>query len=189
MKTNRNLSNVARLSALFAGAAMCGAASAQIAGTGDTAPAMSAHIQDKGAASCRILRADAGWRGTGITVNPNQFVCVAAEGLWSHGIQGIQAITPFYGPEGFAKDDPVNVPEVVARVGALIGRIGGNPPFVIGKQLCFIPSTAGQLMLSMNDDPGTFANNTGYLRVAIGSWPASTPPDRIHAQPPSCRAR
>lgn len=186
MKPDRKLGKIAALSALLTGAALCAAAVAQ---TGDPAQASAAHGPEKARSSCHALRADAGWRGTGVEVNPNQFVCVAADGLWSHGIQGIQAITPYYGPEGFAKDDPLNVPEVVARVGALIGRIGGNSPFVIGKQLCFVPSVAGQLMLSMNDDPGTFANNAGFLRVAIGTWPASTSPDRIHAEPPSCRTR
>jgi hypothetical protein len=134
---------------------------------------------------CRIVRATEGWRNTGITVNPGQFVCVAADGLWSHGIQGIELITPYYGPEGFAKDDPVNVPEVVARVGALIGRIGQNPPFVVETGLCFIPTVSGQLMLSMNDNPGAFGNNAGYVRAAIAIWPASVRADRIRLPSPA----
>lgn len=173
METNRTLGKVAALSALLAGTAVCGAAPAQ---TAAPAQASAAHRPGKAMPSCRTLRADAGWRGTGVAVNPNQFVCVAADGLWSHGIQGIQAITPFYGAEGFAKDDPANVPEVVARVGALIGRIGTNPPFVVGKQLCFIPSTAGDLMLSMNDDPGAFESpRVHYMAINQG---AATPSGR-----------
>jgi hypothetical protein len=168
----------ATLAMLLSVACACSAGAAEAAGA--LAPE---------SARCQILRADEAWRGTGVSVGPSQFVCVVADGLWSHGVQGVQAMTPYYGPEGFAKDDPMSVPEVVARTGALIGRIGGNAPFVIGKQLCFIPSTSGQLMLSMNDLPDAFGNNDGRLRVAISTWPASTPVARIGAQPPSCRRR
>lgn len=87
------------------------------------------------------------WQGTGISVGLGQFVCVAADGLWSHGGQGLPAIGPFYGPEGFGKDEPDTVPEVVSRTGALIGRIGSNAPFLIEKQLCFLPGAAGELRL------------------------------------------
>lgn len=55
---------------------------------------------------CLSVRADQPWQPSGVTVNPNEFVCVAADGLWSHGGQGIQAITPFYDAEGFAKTIP-----------------------------------------------------------------------------------
>lgn len=136
---------------------------------------------------CLSVRADQPWQSSGVTVNPNEFVCLAADGLWSHGGQGIQAITPFYDAEGFAKDDPVNVPEVVSRVGALIARMGGNAPFVLGRQLCFIPVAAGELSLSMNDAPGTFGNNIGVMRVQVARWPASAIPQNINMKPQECR--
>jgi hypothetical protein len=161
-------------------AATCFSVAAETGTAGMAAPA---------SVRCQDVRATDAWRGTGVTVDPGQFVCVVADGLWSHGVQGIQAITPYYGPEGFAKDDPVSVPEVVARTGALIGRVGANSPFVIGKKLCFIPSGTGQLMLSMNDLPDAFGNNDGRLRVAISTWPATTPAARIGEYPPSCRHR
>jgi hypothetical protein len=135
---------------------------------------------------CRDIQANLAWQGTGITVSPSDFVCVAANGLWSHGGQGIQAITPFYGPEGFGKDDPVDVPEVVSRIGALIGKIGVNSPFLIERQLCFIPGAFGELMLSMNDSPGTFGNNFGTMHVQVVKWTASSIPDRINLNPKAC---
>ena len=138
---------------------------------------------------CRTVQANKEWQGTGVTVTPDQFVCVAAHGLWSHGYQGIQAITPFYGPEGFGKDDPRNVPEVVSRVGALIAKIGTNSPFLVEKQLCFVPGAAGELMLSMNDEPGTFGNNLGIMRVQIVHWAGTRIPLRIGLNPESCVAR
>ena len=149
------------------GHAVLALAAVAAAGAGTLATAQPA---SKAENQCRAIQADAGWQGTGVSVGPGQFVCVAAEGLWSHGGQGIQAITPFYGPEGFGKDEPGTVPEVVSRTGALIGRIGGNAPFLIEKQLCFIPSAPGELSLSMNDEPGTFSNNRGALHVLIAKW-------------------
>ncbi|GAB3427051.1 hypothetical protein NX773_13750 [Massilia solisilvae] len=54
----------------------------------------------------RTVQANATWQGTGVSVGLGLFVCVAADGLWSHCEQGIQGITPFYGPQGFGKDEP-----------------------------------------------------------------------------------
>jgi hypothetical protein len=139
---------------------------------------------------CRTVQANVAWQGTGVSVGPGQFVCVGADGLWSHGAQGLQAMTPFYGPEGFGKDEPNTVPEVVSRTGALIGRIGANAPFLIEKQLCFIPSAPGELSLSMNDEPGAFANNRGSLHVQIVKWAdARWAPGRISLEPQACRPR
>jgi hypothetical protein len=179
MSTNKSISKTAVLFAVVSGASVgvnCFAQTAE-------------QTSEKASQQCRTIRADEGWRSTGITVNPSQFVCVAADGLWSHGAQGVQGITPYYGPEGFAKDDPNNVPEVVSRVGALIGRIGQSAPFVVERGLCFIPTATGQLSLSMNDDPGAFGNNAGYLRVAVATWPANYPPDRVHLPSAQCHPR
>lgn len=139
---------------------------------------------------CRTIHANVPWQGTGISVGPGQFVCVGADGLWSHGTQGIQAITPFYGPGGFGKDEPDTVPEVVSRTGALIGRIGMNARFLIERQLCFVPTASGELQLSMNDEPGAFDNNRGSMHVRIVKW-ADTRwfPGRITLNPQACGAR
>lgn len=139
---------------------------------------------------CRTIQANAAWQGTGVTVSPGQFVCVAAAGLWSHGPQGIQAMRPFYGPQGFGKDEPNTVPEVVSRTGALIGKIGTNAPFLIEKQLCFIPGAPGELSLSMNDEPGTFNDNLGSMHVQIVQWADYRwAPSMIHLEPEACKPR
>jgi hypothetical protein len=39
--------------------------------------------------------------------------------------------------------------------------------FVIERQFCFIPAASGELMLSMNGEPGTFENNAGVMHVRI----------------------
>jgi hypothetical protein len=160
-----------------------------VAATGASA-LVSAQPQTKAENQCRTIQANAAWQGTGVSVGPGQFVCVGAEGLWSHGIQGLQAITPFYGPEGFGKDEPNTVPEVVSRTGALIGKIGTNAPFLIEKQLCFVPSSAGELLLSMNDVPGAFGNNLGAMHVQIVKWADSRwAPRRITLEPQNCKPR
>lgn len=128
---------------------------------------------------CLTVRADQEWRPTGIRVAPNDFVCVAGEGLWSHGAQGEQAVFPYYGPEGYGKDNPVDARGAVLHVGALVGRIGPNAPFLIRQQACFVPRTAGELGLSMDDVSGAFGNNRGSLRVLVGKWPVSALPQRV----------
>lgn len=163
----------------------CAAVTAAPAGT-----LAAAEPASKAESQCRTIEANIPWQGTGVTVSPGQFVCVAAEGLWSHGSQGIQAITPFYGPKGFGKDEPNTVPEVVSRTGALIGKIGTNAPFLIERQLCFIPEASGELSLQMNDEPGAFGNNRGRMHVQIVKWTdARWAPDRTSLDPQACRSK
>ena len=156
-------------------------------GAGPLSAAEPAHKADE---YCRTIQANLAWQGTGVSVSPGQFVCVAADGLWSHGQQGIQAITPFYGPQGFGKDEPNTVPEVVSRTGALVGKIGTNAIFLIEKQLCFIPAATGELLLSMNDEPGAFANNRGSMQVQIVKWADYRwAPGRIRLDPQACKSK
>jgi len=124
-------------------------------------------------ATYRLIQADQEWQGTDLVVEPGQLICVKASGLWTHGVQGIQRITPYYGPRGFGKDEAGLVPEVVSRTGALIGRIGDNGAFLIEDFLCFIPAASGELRLQMNDRPGTFGNNAGTMKVQITMQPAN----------------
>jgi hypothetical protein len=163
----------------------CVAATAMGAGTLNAAePA------NKAESFCRTIQANIPWQRTGVSVSPGQFVCVAAAGLWSHGPQGIQAMRPFYGPQGFGKDEPNLVPEVVSRTGALVGKIGTSAPFLIEKQLCFIPGAPGELSLSMNDEPGTFNDNLGSMQVQIVKWAdVRWAPNRVHLEPEACKSR
>jgi hypothetical protein len=142
-----------------------------------------AQTGDQNNIKCGTIRADLEWQGTGITVNPTEFICVSARGLWSHGLE--VPITPFYGPRGYAKngDNPGFVAGFVARVGALVAKIGDNAAFVVEDQLCFIPNVSGELMLSMNDIPGAFGNNVGVMNVQIDSRPLSSiSPDMLSSE-------
>jgi hypothetical protein len=57
------------------------------------------------------------------------------------------------------------------------------------KQLCLIPAAPGELMLSMNDEPGTFENNAGVMRVRITMWPSTPIPRHLNLQAQECRTR
>jgi len=136
---------------------------------------------------CRTVQANQEWQPTRIIVRPGEFVCVAGDGLWSHGNQGEEAFIPYYGPEGYGRDSPAVVPGPVLKLGALVGRIGTNSTFIVGRQMCFFPQATGELMLSMNDEPGAFANNGGRMRVQVAKWSASVIPERVSLTPQQCR--
>lgn len=135
---------------------------------------------------CLSVQANQQWRPSGVRVSPGEFVCVAGAGLWSHGAQGEQAIIPYYGPEGYGKDNPVDNPGAILHVGALVGRIGSNAAFLIREQTCFVPRTTGELALSMDDANGAFGNNSGSLKVQVAKWPLSSMPTRVTLEPRDC---
>jgi len=163
--------------------AMIGAAAL---GAAIAAPAV-AQNELRTSSECRTVRANQEWQPTRIIVRPREFVCVAGDGLWSHGNQGEEAFVPYYGPEGYGRDNPSEIPGPVLKLGALVGRIGTNATFIIGRQMCFVPQATGELMLSMNDDPGAFANNFGRMDVHVAKWPASQIPQRVTLNPQACR--
>jgi hypothetical protein len=168
---------------------------------GTTAP----HAQSD--VTCAQVRADEAWQATGVDVLPGERVCIVARGLWSHGPEA-GGITPFHGPRGYiAKPDSIAacytepakpesqpiVPWCFARTGALLGKIATRAApqphaFPIEDELCFVAGDSGELLLSMNDVPGTFGDNQGSLRVRIttartggrfsdGDWPAPSKTD------------
>jgi hypothetical protein len=61
--------------------------------------------------------------------------------------------------------------------------------FVIERQFCFIPAAPGELMLSMNDEPGTFENNAGVMHVRSAMWPSPSLPRHLNPQAQECRTR
>jgi hypothetical protein len=61
-----------------------------------------------------------------------------------------------------------------------------NFPFLVRRQICFIPRTTGEFRLSMNDRPGTHGNNSGSLKVQVTTWPAAAIPARVELGPQHC---
>lgn len=171
MKTSLNL-----LRAVAAGAAVWSVGCAALAANGTS----------KMTNQCLTVQANQPWAPTGIVVDPTRFVCVAGSGLWSHGGQGVEAIVPYYGPEGYGRDTTTQYPDEALHIGALVARIGANFPFLVRHQICFIPRTTGELLLSMNDQPGTFGNNSGNLQVQVVTWPVAAMPKRVALAPQRC---
>jgi hypothetical protein len=80
----------------------------------------------------------------------------------------VQSITPYYGAKGYGKYESGLVSgSAYSRIGALIGKIDNNGTFLIENSLYFIPVSSGELLLQMNDEPGTFGNNDGFIEVQI----------------------
>lgn len=77
-----------------------------------------------------------------------------------------------YGPDGSDVVAPAGYPLANQKEGALIGRIGSNPPFMIGSGTKLPPNQTGQLQLCINDDlDGQFGagltDNEGHITVSI----------------------
>lgn len=125
------------------------------------------------------------WTDSGIAVQAGQRFSIAAEGRWSsHQDQR------WIGPEGNVGSTMSEraghppVPCAAAPGGALIGRIGGGPGFLVGRGGVFTADRAGNLGFVCNDlfdgagvqnggctycvmPGGHIANNQGALTVRI----------------------
>jgi hypothetical protein len=123
-----------------------------------------------------VVQATQAWFDTGITVQENSAITISFQtGAWTADPQTNQH--QLYGPAGDAQiiippTQPL-YPLVGAPMGALVGRIGGNPVFLVGAGPTQIPSgQSGQLSLCINDDihaaygPG-LADNQGQITVLI----------------------
>jgi hypothetical protein len=108
------------------------------------------------------VAANVGWCDTGIVVRPHTVIVVRpVNGRWSN------AGEPSLGGEGFAGARYPGTVMQDADLASLIGRVGGQT-FRIGRGTRFGSAEQGALQLSINDVPGTFGDNQGYLDVAVG---------------------
>jgi hypothetical protein len=106
------------------------------------------------------------WTDTGITVRQGDTITFNTTGQiqMSDNPQDV-AISAGAVSRRMAKDAPIN--SVLA--GALIGQIGGYPPFAIGDQRSITAPVSGRLYLGVNDD--YLVDNRGEFTVAIGVQP------------------
>ena len=108
------------------------------------------------------------WHPTDIVVAHGDTVKITASGEWTHGHEGNMGYAPRYGPEGWDKlDQELLLPG--ALVGALVGRIGDGPLFLVGARIELTSSRSGELFLGINEIPGPSAheNNAGQLVARI----------------------
>jgi Ca2+-binding EF-hand superfamily protein len=120
------------------------------------------------AAATRSVRVNSQmrWTDTGISVRAGDTITFNTTGQ----IQMSDNAQDVAGSAGstsrrMAKDAPIN--NVFA--GALIGKIGGYPPFAIGDQRSIVAPVTGTLYLSVNDD--YLADNRGEFVVSLGVQP------------------
>ena len=101
------------------------------------------------------------WTDTGLTVRAGDVLTFDARGTIQMSTDGGDVATPAGSRSGRrAPNAPVN-----AVAGALIGRIGGSGPFVIGDQRSITAPVAGRLFLGVNDDH--LPDNTGEFTVTV----------------------
>ncbi len=107
------------------------------------------------------IRAGNSWDSTGIYLRPGQPFEILVSGSWTDG-QGPAGFGPA-GGDSFSSVAPLpSVP-----IGALIGRIGFNPPFLIGDGLSMVADFGGELWLSINEAAEGLFDNDGSLAVSI----------------------
>ncbi len=106
------------------------------------------------------------WQSAGIRVRPGQVVSITyLDGTWSvlGGSRGMQNRTDAAGFEDEYRTP--GLPVANAPVGALLGRIGDGPPFVVGREVRFRSAAAGLLQMMINDQ--WLSDNVGALRVRV----------------------
>jgi hypothetical protein len=109
------------------------------------------------------VHANQQWFDTGIDLFEGETFAtyVAASDRWTYG--GPQS--DGFGVRGETSRDAL-LPTMA--LGMLVGRVGASAAFQIGGAEHRLTSPArGRLYLSINDVPGTFADNRGYMGVVI----------------------
>jgi hypothetical protein len=102
------------------------------------------------------------WMDTGIWISAGDVVTVDAAGR----VQLSTNPNDVASPSGAWNDRRApDAPLRSERAGALIARIGGSEPFLIGERQSLVAPTYGRLYLGVNDDH--LADNIGVFRVEI----------------------
>lgn len=107
------------------------------------------------------------WQNTGLEIKPDDVVrIIQVGGAWTHWESGT-----LYDANGYTQLGlQANTPLSITVGGALIGRIGTNRPFAVGRWLEMTASDAGDLNLAMNDN--NYGDNQGFITVEIVVEPA-----------------
>jgi hypothetical protein len=120
--------------------------------------------------SCFYLKAaeadsqgNSSWQDSGITLSSNEFIQIKAGGAATVEFvaEGPIAVS---GPEGFSSK-LVGSLDASLAFGALIGRINGGTPFIIGERWESSNHEGGKLELAYNDSLAT--DNKGGFFVGI----------------------
>ena len=99
------------------------------------------------------------WQGTSLHFEAGDRLVFEARGRWSSG-------NWTGGPEGDSAIAGNGYLVPGAHAYSLVGKLG-DQAFEIGRGGTFVAQQAGELMLSMNDVPGVFWDNSGSVQVTI----------------------
>lgn len=116
-----------------------------------------------------IVSAKKGWIDSGIIVKPGDSI-ISVTGSWTTNTRD----TPSFGANGIVPEQIANTtdgfPLPNKNIGALIGKIGNNTPFLIGANGTEVKFTqTGPLYFSINDYPAALYDNAGAQTVKIGA--------------------
>jgi hypothetical protein len=121
------------------------------------------------------LAADAGWIGTGVYIKNGQSIVISASGKVNTGGSSESLDSP-NGSETYCDkaifEQLANQKYSIdcflsgAPLGAVIGRVGDNRPFLIGSYFQFPSENAGELFLAVNDCCD-INDNSGSFSVTI----------------------
>lgn len=117
-----------------------------------------------GSAAKKILsvQATTTFLNTGVTLSQGQSATIAATGTISYGSQNPACSGSAIGPEGCSAEA---ICPVGGGCGALVGRLGDGPRFLVGKTK--VVDGPGTIWLGINDVAGAFGDNTGAFEVTI----------------------
>ena len=103
---------------------------------------------------------------TGVTLRQGETAVIVATGTISYGSQNPACAGSSIPPEGCAAE---SICPVSGGCGALIGRLGDGPAFLVGKKKTV--DGPGTIWLGINDVKGAFADNTGAFDVTVTVQP------------------
>jgi hypothetical protein len=129
-----------------------------------------AQAQDAAWTSTQVqLDAKSEWRHTGLMLQKGDALVISAEGRWSNTADGAAD----KGPAGYPNNKRPTSTAPQFDFASLIGKVG-DVVFEIGRSYTGASPADGELLVAMNDDPGTFGDNQGGLILNIRAKVAPT---------------
>lgn len=110
------------------------------------------------------------WYNTHIQITAGQLIKIQASGRASTWKKEKSAQSGPAGQKYICGADKAAPPPCAltgAKYGALVGKIGNNPAFLIGKKLNFTAKYSGTLYLSVNDNLRWYQDNAGGYTAVV----------------------
>lgn len=132
------------------------------------------------------VRAADGWQDAAVDLTAGEALEVRyITGTWTINVAG-----RWFDADGYPGYYPRDIQGACAMAplpdeqnGALIGRIGGGPPFLIGNHKAIVTDRAGALQMRMNDADACYPDNGGSVEVAVSHGAAATAPATAEPSP------